>query len=65
MAIGRSLWESVYLGMVAAACQVGRIGNIPLTVDDIIREIEKKQRWKLSESFIACRRPWNETSSYH
>ena len=29
LVLGRSIWESLYLGSVAAACQVGRIGNIP------------------------------------
>jgi len=39
MATGRNIWESVYLGMVATACQLGRIGNIPLTIEDLVKEI--------------------------
>ena len=38
---GASIWESAYLGSLGAACQVGRIGNIPLTVGDI--ELEMNQ----------------------
>ncbi len=41
MALGRPIWESLYLGSLAAACQVGRIGNIPLTADDLRVEINK------------------------
>ncbi len=31
---GADIWEAGYLGSIAAACQVGRIGNIPLTSAD-------------------------------
>jgi rfaE bifunctional protein kinase chain/domain len=37
---GVDIWRSVYLGSLAAACQVGRIGNIPLTQRELIAEIE-------------------------
>ncbi len=37
---GVSIWDSAYLGSLAAACQVSRVGNIPLTTDDLINEIE-------------------------
>jgi bifunctional ADP-heptose synthase (sugar kinase/adenylyltransferase) len=36
---GASIWESAYLGSVAAACQVGRVGNLPLTASEVIREL--------------------------
>lgn len=36
---GRNMWESAYLGSIAAACQVSRVGNMPLTPDDLIKEI--------------------------
>ena len=36
---GRSMWESAYLGSIAAACQVSRVGNTPLTPVDLIKEI--------------------------
>ena len=41
MALGRSIWESLYLGSLAAACQVGRIGNTPLSADELRVEIDK------------------------
>jgi rfaE bifunctional protein kinase chain/domain len=36
---GASSWESAYLGSVAAACQVGRVGNLPLTSEELIQEL--------------------------
>jgi len=39
MAVGADIWKSSYLGSIAAACQVGRVGNIPLTPKDIKSEI--------------------------
>jgi rfaE bifunctional protein kinase chain/domain len=36
---GASVWESAYLGSIAAACQVGRVGNLPLTSAEVIREL--------------------------
>jgi rfaE bifunctional protein kinase chain/domain len=39
LAVGAGIWQSVYLGSLAAACQVGRLGNIPLTPDELRREI--------------------------
>jgi len=41
LVLGRPIWESLYLGSVAAACQVGRIGNIPLTASELLVEINK------------------------
>lgn len=39
MAVGANIWQSSYLGSLAAACQIGRLGNIPLTPDELISEI--------------------------
>lgn len=39
LASERTIWESVYLGSIAAACQVARVGNIPLTANELITEI--------------------------
>ncbi|MGH8643013.1 MAG: PfkB family carbohydrate kinase [Gammaproteobacteria bacterium] len=36
---GLDIWRSVYLGSIAAACQVSRVGNTPLTKEDLITEI--------------------------
>jgi len=41
MAVGSSIWESIYVGSIAAACQVGRIGNVPLTVAELLVEVKK------------------------
>ena len=38
---GASAWVAAYLGSVAAAIQVGRIGNVPLSASDLLNEIEK------------------------
>ncbi len=40
LAVGSDIWQSTYIGSICAACQIGRIGNIPLTRDEIIKEIE-------------------------
>lgn len=44
MAVGKSVWESLYLGSLAAACQVGRIGNVPLRAADLRFEIDKNDQ---------------------
>lgn len=41
LALGRTIWESLYLGSLAAACQVGRIGNIPLKTSELLVELNK------------------------
>ena len=43
LALKWTVWESLYLGSVAAACQVGRIGNIPLTAELLIETQKKMQ----------------------
>ncbi len=39
LAVGANVWEAAFIGSVAAACQVGRVGNRPLTATEIQREI--------------------------
>lgn len=39
LAVGASIWESAYLGSVAAACHVARIGNMPLSVNELLQEL--------------------------
>jgi rfaE bifunctional protein kinase chain/domain len=41
MAVGQTIWESLFLGSLAAACQVGRIGNTPLGADELRVEMTK------------------------
>lgn len=40
MCAGASIWEGSYLGALAAAVQVSRVGNFPLTRQELIREID-------------------------
>lgn len=44
LASGRPIWESAYLGSLAAACQVGRIGNLPLRAAELMVEVNKDFR---------------------
>jgi rfaE bifunctional protein kinase chain/domain len=37
---GADIWRSTYLGSLAAACQVSRVGNTPLTPQDMLAEID-------------------------
>lgn len=39
LAAGMDIWQAAYLGSIAAACQVGRIGNMPLSAAEITREL--------------------------
>lgn len=39
-AVGIDIWQSTYFGALAAACQVSRLGNTPLALEDLITEIE-------------------------
>ncbi len=39
MAVGADIWQSMYLGSIAAACQVSRIGNMPLAPQDLALEL--------------------------
>jgi len=39
LATGASIWEASLLGSVAAAIQVGRVGNLPISADEIISRL--------------------------
>ncbi|WDZ94300.1 PfkB family carbohydrate kinase [Herbaspirillum sp. WKF16] len=39
LALGADIWQSMYLGAIAASCQVGRVGNTPLSLKDISTEL--------------------------
>ena len=41
LATGASIWESSFLGSLAAAIQVGTVGNKVIKKKDLIRELEK------------------------
>jgi rfaE bifunctional protein kinase chain/domain len=38
-AVGATIWQSAYLGSIAAAIQVSRIGNIPIKKEELLREV--------------------------
>ncbi|MCB1192968.1 MAG: adenylyltransferase/cytidyltransferase family protein [Flavobacteriales bacterium] len=40
LSVGEDIWKSSYIGSLVAACQVGRVGNIPIKIEDIIKELE-------------------------
>jgi bifunctional ADP-heptose synthase (sugar kinase/adenylyltransferase) len=39
LASGGTIWEAACLGSLAAAVQVGRVGNTPIDIDELLREI--------------------------
>lgn len=39
LAVGADIWQASYIGSLAAACQVGRVGNMPLTQQELLGEI--------------------------
>jgi len=39
--VGADIWQSAYVGSLAAALQVSRVGNTPLTVPDLVMEIDE------------------------
>lgn len=39
LAAGIDIWRSAYLGSVAAACQVGRVGNFPVSAEELATEL--------------------------
>lgn len=40
LALGGSIWSAGYLGSVAASVQSGRVGNLPITTEDLIYKIQ-------------------------
>jgi sugar/nucleoside kinase (ribokinase family) len=39
LAAGADIWRAAYLGSIAAACQIGRVGNLPLTAGELATEL--------------------------
>lgn len=39
LACGGNIWEAAYLGSLAAAVQVGRVGNTPLRAEELLKEL--------------------------
>lgn len=40
LSVGANIWESAYLGSIAASIQVSRVGNIPIKKEEILKELE-------------------------
>jgi rfaE bifunctional protein kinase chain/domain len=40
LCVGADIWQSAYLGSIASAIQVSRIGNIPIKKEEILKELE-------------------------
>jgi sugar/nucleoside kinase (ribokinase family) len=40
LCVGVDIWQATYLGALASACQVSRVGNTPLTQADLVSEID-------------------------
>ena len=43
LCVGYDIWRSSYLGALAAACQVSRVGNTPLSYKDLAVELSDQQ----------------------
>ena len=41
LTVGATIWEAAYLGSLAAACQVARIGNVPLASSELLTELRQ------------------------
>ncbi|MGC3996952.1 MAG: PfkB family carbohydrate kinase [Anaeromyxobacter sp.] len=41
LAVGADIWLASYLGSIAAAVQVGRVGNLPLSPEELSRELSR------------------------
>ena len=39
LSVGATIWESAYLGSLAAAVQVSRVGNIPIKKEELLKEL--------------------------
>ena len=39
LSVGATIWESAYLGSMASAIQVSRVGNIPIKKDELLNEL--------------------------
>lgn len=39
LVVGGNVWESAYLGSLAASCQVARLGNSPLSATELLAEL--------------------------
>lgn len=40
LSVGANIWEAAYLGSLASAIQVSRVGNVPIKKEEILKEFE-------------------------
>jgi len=40
LAVGADIWSSIFIGSVASACQVARIGNVPLSRNELLTKVQ-------------------------
>ena len=40
LSVGENVWQSAYLGSLASAIQISRVGNIPIKKEEILKELE-------------------------
>lgn len=40
LCVGADIWQSAYLGSLASAIQVSRVGNIPIQKEELLKELE-------------------------
>ncbi|WP_455757095.1 PfkB family carbohydrate kinase [Sulfurimonas sp.] len=40
LSVGADIWQAAYLGSLASAIQVSRVGNVPIKKDEILKEFE-------------------------
>ena len=40
LAVGADIWSSIFIGSVASACQVARIGNVPLSRSELLTKVQ-------------------------
>ncbi len=41
LSVGASVWQSAYLGSLASAIQISRVGNMPITKKEILKELDR------------------------
>jgi bifunctional ADP-heptose synthase (sugar kinase/adenylyltransferase) len=40
LCVGADIWQSAYIGSLASAIQISRVGNIPINKEELLKELE-------------------------
>lgn len=40
LCVGADIWQSAYIGSIASAIQISRVGNVPISKDELLKELE-------------------------